>query len=521
MRTGLLLAAWAVLALAQTTRQNAAALEERAEQLFREQRWADAATSAQAALQADSSSVNARLILGLIATREGKHAIATRHFEKAAALHPEDPRITGYLASSYLQEGRARDAEPLFRRVLALEPANRTAHFNLGLLLLQRGAAREAEGQFQFLSNGEPSDDAAATGILECRLMQKNLVGASESARQINQRLAPSDPERLRIASLLTNYKSWELAIQILEPIPVEASYGLESRYDLALAHFRAGGPEAAAKVLAETPRLLEQADAQHLLGDIEEKLGRLELARQALDRAATLDPRNEDIRFDRAVFQLEHDTSPSAVAAFRAGADAFPDSWRMQFGLGEAEYLAGDAGQAAETLLALVRKQPGVLLAYSLLGSLYDQAPAGQDRIYEALDSYVKTGAGDARTYTAFAKILNRRAVTTVTGKGATRAVMLLRRALTLDPGQMEAYLELAAIENGRRQFQESRKLLEKAASVSPEAPEPHYHLARLYQKLGMDHKAAVESQTFRELRRKAASAQVTLAVDLKKQPQ
>jgi tetratricopeptide (TPR) repeat protein len=97
----------------------------------------------------------------------------------------------------------------------------------------------------------------------------------------------------------------------------------------------------------------------------------------------------------------------------------------------------------------------------------------------------------------------------------------MLLRRALTLDPGQMEAYLELAAIENGRRQFQESRKLLEKAASVSPEAPEPHYHLARLYQKLGMDHKAAVESQTFRELRRKAASAQVTLAVDLKKQPQ
>ena len=519
IRKGFLLAAYAAFALAQTTRQDGAALEERAERLFEAQNWAAAATAADAALQADSNSVNARLILGLIATREGKHATASRQFERAAALHPKDPRITGYLASSYLQEGRVREAEPLFRRLLAVDPANRAAHFNLGLLLLQRGEAGEAERQFQFIARAEPSDIGAAAGILECRLMQKNPAGATASARQINQRLLPSDPERLRIASLLTKYKSWELAIQILEPIPVEASYGPESRYDLALAHFRAGRPETAARVLAGTPRLLEQADAQHLLGDIEEKLGHLQPARQALDQSVTLDPQNEDIRFDWAVFQLEHDTSVSAVAAFQAGVNTFPGSWRMQLGLGEAQYLAGNADQAAGTLLELVRKQPGVVLAYPLLGSLYDQAPAEQDRIYAALDSYVKTAAGDARTYTAFAKILNRRAATA--GKSATRAVMLLQRALTLDPGLVETYLELAAIENGRRQFQESRRLLEKAVTVSPAAPEPHYHLARLYQKLGLERKAAIESETFQELRRQAASAQATLAVDLKKQPQ
>ncbi len=512
VRTGLLLTVFAAFVLAQTTRQHAAALEERAGQLFEEQRWADAANAAQGALQADSNSVNARLILGFIATREGKHTDAGRQFEKAAALHPKDLRITTYLASAYLQDGRLREAEPLFRRVLAVDPANRAAHFNLGLLLLQRGAASEAEAQFQFVASVDASDIGAAAGILECRLIQKNSAGASASAHEINQLLGPSDPERLRIASLLTKYKSWDLIVTILEPVPVETSQGLEARYDLALAHFRAGRSEAAANVLAESPKLFEQADAQHLLGDIEEKLGRLEEARQALDRGAALDPMSEDIRFDQAVFQLEHDTPASAVSSFQAGSEAFPDSWRMRLGLGAAEYLAGNADQAAATLLALVRKQPEVRLAYSLLGSLYDQSPAGQDGIYEALNSYVKSNPGDARNSTALAKILNRRA-------SPTRAVMLLQRALALDPSLTDAYLELAAIEYDRGQLQESRKLLEKAASLSPAVPEPHYRLARLYQKLGMDQKAAVESETFRELKQKAASAQVTVADGLKEQ--
>src|SRR5689334_329596 len=120
MRTGVLFFALAVSVLAQTAGQSAAALEEQAEHLFEDQRWTDAATTAEAAVHADPSRVNAHVILGLIATRQGKAADASRHFEKAAALRPKDARIMGYLASAYFQQGRMAEAEPLFRRVVAV-----------------------------------------------------------------------------------------------------------------------------------------------------------------------------------------------------------------------------------------------------------------------------------------------------------------------------------------------------------------------------------------------------------------
>src|SRR5438270_4753951 len=93
MRFGLVFAAIAVFAFAQTTGQNGAVLEENAERLFEAQRWSDAASAAEAALQADPSRVNAHVILGLIATREANPTAASRHFEKAAALRPSDPPI--------------------------------------------------------------------------------------------------------------------------------------------------------------------------------------------------------------------------------------------------------------------------------------------------------------------------------------------------------------------------------------------------------------------------------------------
>ncbi len=517
MRTAPFIVALAISALAQTQGQRAATLEEQAERLFDHHQWSEAASAAEAAVRADPGRVNAHVILGLIATREGKQVDATRHFEKASALRPGDARITAYLASAYFQQGRAREAEPLFRRVVAADPGNQAAHFNLGLLLLQRGAARDAEAQFQFVAKADASDIAAAAGILECRLMEGNRTAASESAGKIHARLQASDPERLRIAALLARYGRWDLVPELLQPVPAGLRHSLEARYDLALAYSKAGEPEKAAKVLLDSAALLQQADAQRLLGNIEENLGQLPAAREALNRAAALAPGSEDVAFDRAVFELEHGSATAAVSTFRAGIDTFPRSWRMRLGLADAQYLAGNPADAVETLLDLVHQTPGLTPAYTLLASLYEQAPAQQERIYEEFNAYVNRGSADAQTYTAFAKVLNVRA--NAGRKRDDRTILFLQRALALDPKLTEAYLELAAVESDRGEIEKSRELLAKAVRLAPDAPEPHYRLARVYQKLGRKEQAATESATFRRLRQNAGGAEAALAVSLKQE--
>ncbi len=481
------------------TQTRARDLALKAEQLFEQQKLPEAEEAARAALRADPKLVEAHLVLAMVAMNAGRFPAARGHFEKAAALKPDDTRILAYLASANFQEGRLKEAEPLFRRVLQLDARNQAAHYNLGLLLLQRGLASEAEQHFRFVLQAEPSDLPSRAGILESRLLRKDEQGAAKSADELDAMLAPADPERLRLAAVLDRYGAYGPAVHILEKVPEDARHFRDAQYDLAIALFRNKELDRAAQVLQSLAAKRQSAEVQNLLGNLEERRGNMKSAGEAFARAAELEPGREDFRFDAASFQLQHGDPHAALETFRSATVEFPKSWRMFLGLGAAQYLAGKPEDAAETLLAVVKLEPKARFAYSLLGSLYDLAGASQVRILEALETYLKTAPPDAAAYSIYGKILVTRAAGT---DDYARARSSLERAIKLDPQGTEAYVQLASIALDQGRIQESRALLERAVRADPDAPEPHYRLAALYKRLGQDKEAAAEAAAFTRLK-------------------
>lgn len=470
----------------------------KAEQLFEQQKFAEAEAAAEASLRADRNQPGAHLVLAMIATNKGRLADARQHFERAAELQPGNARVLGYLAAAYFQEGRLKQAESAFRRVLSLDARNQAAHYNLGLLLLQNGSVSEAERHFRFVHDADASDLPSRVGVLECRLVRKDGRGIKESSAELDALLSPRDPERLRVAAVLDRYGAWPFAITILEHVPADVPHARNARYDLALALFRTGQLDRAAGVLRSIP---ENAEANNLLGRVEEARGNLQAAGTAFQRAATLEPRNEDYRLDQASFQLQHEDPQAALEGFAAAAAEFPVSWRIRLGFGAAQYLAGKPEQAAETLLTAASLQPRAQLTYSLLGSLYDMASSAQDRIAAALAAYLKAKPDDGAAYCAYGKILAARIKTGGSG-GYGPAREVLRKAIALAPDLADAYVQLAAIALEEGRTEESRNLLRRAMEMDPRAPEPHYRLANLYQRLGLRSEAAAEAALFTKLK-------------------
>ena len=53
---------------------------------------------------------------------EKKFSLAAAYYRKLNRLYPEDLAIASGLAWSYLEEGQARQAEPLFKQILMIDP---------------------------------------------------------------------------------------------------------------------------------------------------------------------------------------------------------------------------------------------------------------------------------------------------------------------------------------------------------------------------------------------------------------
>jgi Flp pilus assembly protein TadD len=112
--------------------------------LKRQARLQDAAESYRAALELDSTHVEARLGLAMTLDDLGKHAAAEAECRTLTAAHPRDTRAWSALALTLQHQSRLAESEAAYRRAIAVEPASAPAHHNLGALLVQMERGDEA-----------------------------------------------------------------------------------------------------------------------------------------------------------------------------------------------------------------------------------------------------------------------------------------------------------------------------------------------------------------------------------------
>ena len=332
-------------------------------------------------------------------------------------------------------------------------------------------------------------------------MLLKDKPAAEETARTLDSLIPAGDPDRLRLAAMLTSYGDFETALPIMEKLRAAYPKSYDVNYNLALAYYRtahyAEAERSASDVIGVEPR----AEIYNLLGAIQEKLQQYAQSMVSFEKAATLDPHNENYRIDHSSAVLQHGTVQGAVALWSSACHDFPLSWRMRVGLGTALYLSGEYEQAAHTLLEAVQLKPNASVVYKLLGALYESAPDKQVQIKQCFASYLRLNGQDASAQSEYGRMLYLSSLSSEK-QDFEAAKIALRKALALNPHLAQANLELAIIAQTEGHFEDSVALLNRAIEANPGLPEPHYRLALAYRKLGESDHAKAELRLFTKLK-------------------
>jgi tetratricopeptide (TPR) repeat protein len=196
-------------------------------------------------------------------------------------------------------------------------------------------APLEAAPPFCNVLQADPTNAAALMDLLERQLVLHQRAEARLSAQNLTHLLGPRDPRYFRVASLFAAHQDYAAAIPLMENVQREFPQSYEVNFNLALAYFDVQAYEKAAEALGSLINHEPRAEAYNLLASVEEQRQRYLQAVRAFQKAAELEPRNEDYRFDYGFELLRHQTTDAAIAVFVSGVRDFPNSAKMRVGLG------------------------------------------------------------------------------------------------------------------------------------------------------------------------------------------
>jgi Flp pilus assembly protein TadD len=176
------------------------------------------------------------------------------------------------------------------------------------------------------------------------------------------------------------------------------------------------------------------------------------------------------------------------------------PDSARMQQAIAEHLVNSGDLPNAIVHYRAAIKIDPRLPgTHFELAEAILELAPSNAQSQSESeveLDAEVKANGDNAKTECLFARIDILRGQT-------DDAFLRFRRAIALDPNDVEAQLGMARLLMMREQPSKALKYLLKAAAADPLNAEAHFRLAAAYRRVDRPDDARQEIKLFQEIKK------------------
>jgi tetratricopeptide (TPR) repeat protein len=246
-------------------------------------------------------------------------------------------------------------------------------------------------------------------------------------------------------------------------------------------------------------------AETHRLLGDIEENLGNPVEAVREYEKAARLDPSEQNYFFWGTELLLHHAIQP-AIGIFSKASASNPLSARLAEGLGAALYAGGAYDEAARALCRASDLRPTdsapCLLIGKLETSLADPPPCGEQRLARFAQTHTQNAM--ANYYYAVALLKPRHASD---AEATSKAEALLLKATNIDANLAEARLQLGILYAARNEFPAAISAFERAIHLNPSLPEAHYRLARVLRSAGEEARAQTEIQAYRDTEKSQAA--------------
>lgn len=207
------------------------------------------------------------------------------------------------------------------------------------------------------------------------------------------------------------------------------------------------------------------------------------------LRKTAFTAPVQEQPVFDLVQLLLSRERFDEAAQASETGLKSLPDSAQLQLALGVARYAQRRFSEAIASFLKTIELQPEVEQPYVFLGKILDHAGDRLPEIDTRVSAFLKTHPDHPVANLVYAKTLLRRAEPNL-----DLVEQHLKRSLANGQSSWEAHFELGVLLARKRQYEPAAAELAGAIKLAPSEPAPHYHLARVYDRLGKPAEAAAE---------------------------
>jgi Flp pilus assembly protein TadD len=433
-------------------------------------------------------------LLGILYTEEGEHDKARGFFGEALKLQPNSTSVLNNLGLNALYLGNEPEAEQYFEKVLHLNPNDTDALYNLALTELKERKFAQAEQHLKRASAQRPKDITILKGLLAAEV---GLGVKEDLTKTINSilKVAPPDSEfYINLAQPLVDGGLYSQALHVLEQAKVRSPDSGEVAYNLGRAYYLSGNPQQARKVLEPALAKQDSAQLRSLLGAIYEQLRLYDKAIAEYQAAVRLEPENEAYCFDLGHELLIHYNFDLASEIFETAVKRFPASPKLQIGLAVAYFAQTRYDRAVPALKAAIDLAPEspagyffLVKAFALLSNeryLFNGAWVDRD-----FQKYTELRPNDPIPYYVRAVRLLRQDPNEDSQRD--EALRLLHKAVEVDPGFPEAYLELGKIYLKNRQYQQAIDAYRKAVELNPALDGAYYGLSLAYGRSGATDKA------------------------------
>jgi tetratricopeptide (TPR) repeat protein len=171
------------------------------------------------------------------------------------------------------------------------------------------------------------------------------------------------------------------------------------------------------------------------------------------------------------------------------------PNDPQLLLALGVARYGQRRFDDATVRFLQVIRVDPAIEQPYVFLGKMLDQAGSHLDEITKAYERWASGNPKNAQAQLLLAKAL------LVNDPQDARAEELLKKSIALDSSSWEAHYELGVLLAAKRSYRDAAAELVRASELDPQQAMPHYHLARVYDRLGDTERAKAEREKHQAL--------------------
>lgn len=469
---------------------------------------AEAETTVAAALRTYPSDPSLHNLAGVVAAQQGTFAAAESHFQTAIRLAPGAASPYENLGRLYLErtavepDARTKALET-YRQLLGIDPSNVEGLYQSALLLAIDGRFAESRGLIAKLPE-ELGARPQATAVLVADLAG---LGDHEAGMTTVSRLA-SHPDLtaadiLGVLPALDRAKDETLVQALFEAVDARGLATPAVLHRLGLIHARSGRLDAARQVL---DRAASAEPSAALLLDLARIANRLEDRKGALGylaHARAIDPANADVHFLFGMICVELDLGAEAYESLKQAVALEPDSALVNYALGAVSIHRHEPSEAIpyfEKYVALKPDDPRgrfALGAARFHANQFDKARADLERAARTPE----TAAGAHYFLARIARQFN----------DLDTARQEIERSLEANPKYADAWAELGLVQMRTGSHEEAQQSLDKALALDPDNYAATVNLATLYSRTkdprreqqaerlaALQEKRAVEAQEF-----------------------